>query len=901
MPRSLLPAMVLFLSHFFCNAQFENYNLNWNIPSGSYDAYFGNGISIFDYNLDSKDDVTVAYPYQGIAAFQIQDNALIQDFFIPLPINIKHLIWADFNNDGDKELFVTAYGGGLFLFDYSQGGLTLIEESFSSVIFGFHYGASAADFDNDGDLDLYVTQYFNYNSGASLPNLLFRNEGNFEFTEVGANLGVNAATNNSFQSVWVDFNRDGWQDLYVINDHNIPNLFYQNNSGLSFTEIAQENNSDIAMSSMSNSISDYNRDGFFDIFITDGLTPVLLEGDSIGQYAQVAFDVGYNYFQTGWGALWIDDDFDGWEDIHICQGGTTSSTFPNQYYHNDNGYFTLSNTFDMFDKASYVNAKGDLNGDCLPDFVVMNAFPNSYDVWKGQLNESNYLKLELEGTISNKDAAGAIVEVYSNSELNMKAVLYGDNYISQSSNSLLFGMGNYEVIDTLCIYWPRGLVEKFYNVEVNQSYSVTEGMSEIINSNLIIYNQNHCYNASGFEVSPSAEWVHWQWQDGSVDNSVIVFSDTTLQATAWNSENISFNLIYNVSISSPQPELSISFSECFNTPNLISVQNNSDWEVTYNGNQLVVDSIYVSAGDHFLNFASDSGCLVDTLIQIAAVAPLQVEKSFQPACPGEQVAFSIILANSEMQNLDLLGLENWNGFLPAGMYPFSIIDETTNCVYSDTLFIEQRTFPIISVLNDSICEDMMGTLEIEINNTSFSEWVIHSTTYDSQGSALSITVHDSIGCIYSENVYLYVSSNISVFPQEQAIDSQHILFLNADGGTTPYAIQWGDSTFGESYVLSTSGWITYEISDQLGCLFFGSYYYQSGNGVNEIDENYCVYRSKDGIVCPYCKNCNYRITNLSGLLIQSGFVQNDIVNIDNLAIGLYLIQIDNKIFKIVQY
>lgn len=61
MARNHIAALIMYLNSFFCFAQFENYNLNWNIPGGSYDAYFGNGISIFDYNLDSKDDVTVAY------------------------------------------------------------------------------------------------------------------------------------------------------------------------------------------------------------------------------------------------------------------------------------------------------------------------------------------------------------------------------------------------------------------------------------------------------------------------------------------------------------------------------------------------------------------------------------------------------------------------------------------------------------------------------------------------------------------------------------------------------------------------------------------------------------------------------------------------------------------------
>lgn len=901
MPRSYIAAVILFLSPCFCNAQFENYSETLNLPSGPYDAFFGNGISVFDYDGDNIDNVTIAHPYIGIYGFQVSQGQMTSDFFIPLPLNIKQLLWADFNNDGDKELFVTTYGSGLYLFDYTSDGLTPIDESFSSLAWGYHYGASAADYDNDGDLDLFVSEYVNYNEGIPFENLLFRNEGNFIFTEVGQELGVNAATNNSFQSVWVDFNRDGWQDLYVINDHSIPNLFYQNNLGVSFTEISAENTTNVAMSCMSNAISDFNRDGFFDIFITDGLTPVLLQGSSSGIYTQVAYDVGFTDLQTGWGALWIDGDFDGWDDIHICQGGTELGALANKYYINNNGNFQLSNSFDANVKASYVSAKGDFDGDCYPDFVVMNAYPNSYDVWKGQPNENNYLKIKLEGTISNKDAAGAIVEVYSNSELNMKVVLFGDNYISQSSNSLLLGMGNYGIIDSLCIYWPRGLVEKFYNLEVNQSYSVTEGMSEIINTNLITFNQNYCYNASGFEVSPSSEWVHWQWQDGSTDNSVVVFSDTTLQATAWNIENISFDLIYNITISSPWPELSVSLSECMNTPHVISVQKNSDWGVTHNGIQLIADSIYVSAGDHFLNFASDSGCVADTLIQITAVTPLQIEKSFQPACPGELVAFSIDAVNAEILNLNLVGLEYWNGFLPGGTYPFSIIDETTNCEYSDTLFIEQRAFPSISILNDSICEDMMGTWEIAINDTSFSEWFIISTDYLSQDSALSITVEDDIGCIYTENVNLFVSSNISVFPQEQLVDSQNILVLNPVGGISPYTIQWGDLSIGESFVLSLNGWVNYEITDQLGCTFFGSYYYQSGNGINEIDRDCYVYLDKDRLFCTGCQNCNYRITTLNGSLIQRGFVENDIVNVENLAGGFYLIQIEDNVFKIVKY
>ena len=882
-----------------CYGQFEDYSSIWHIPSMSYDAFYGNGISVFDYDGDDIDNITVAYPYIGISGFHVSQGELLSDFFVPLPLNIKQLIWADFNNDGDKELFVTTYGSGLFLYEYSDDGLTLIEGSFSSIISGFHYGASAADFDNDGDLDLFVTQYWNYNFGAPLPNLLFRNEGNFEFTEVGASLGVNAATNNSFQSVWVDFNRDGWQDIYVVNDKNIPNLFYQNNSGTSFTEISIVNNTNIAMSCMSNSISDFNRDGFFDIFISD-VYPVLLEGDSSGVYNQVAYDVGFNTLQTAWGSLWIDDDHDGWDDIHICQGGTVLEEMSNQYFKNNEGNFTLSNSFDSYLKASFVNAKGDFDGDCSPDFVVMNAAPNSYDVWKGKPLENNYIKLELEGTISNRDAAGAIVETYSNSGLTMKAVLYGDNYISQSSNVLLFGVGESEIIDSICIYWPRGLVEKFYNIEVNHSYLVIEGSSEITNTQLLTYSLNYCHSASGVQITPNEEWIHWQWQDGIADSSIVVFSDTILYATAWNIENQSFDLVYELSFSSPTPEISLHVSDCINDPNIISVNKNSDWSLIFNLNEIFNDTIFVQEGNHLISFTHEFGCSLDTLIEIDALIPPEIIQHIQPSCPGSLIEFSIELENADVFNYTLEGLEYWSGFLSSGNYPFVITDDSTNCKYRDTLVINQRPYPNISVVNDSICENSLSSFEIEISDTAFADWSVINSEYIDQEGVLSVSIQDTLGCQYSEEITVLISSTISVFPLEQSIDGQQILTLSPTGGIPPYVILWQDSLIADSFVLTSEGWLDYEITDKLGCTYFGSYYFEQGNSINEFAENFDLFVNGDLLICSNCKKFAYSILASSGALVEDGIFQNEFINLNELPKGFYLIRVNNKVLKFVK-
>jgi hypothetical protein len=882
------------------NGQFLYYSSTWSIPTYSYNAYFGNGISVFDYDQDNRDDITVAQPYVGISTFHVENNSLVPDLFLPLPFNIKQLIWADFNNDGDKELFVTAYGGGLYLFDYEGGQLNQIEGAFSSSMFGYYYGASAADYDNDGDLDLFVCQYFNFQFSGNNPNLLFRNDGDFVFVENGQNLGVNAVTDNSFQSVWLDFNRDGWQDLYVINDKNVPNLFYQNNNGSSFSEISALNNSNIAMSCMSNAISDFNKDGFFDVFITDGATPVLLRGDSSGIFSEVANETGFGPFETGWGALWIDDNLDGWDDLHICQGGTVLSPMYNQYYTNNIGDFSLTNSFDSFYKASFVNAKGDFDGDCLADFIVMNASPNSYDIWKGISNENNYFKIKLEGTISNKDAAGAILEAYSSSGLSMKAVLYGDNYISQNSNVLLFGLGNSEIIDSICIYWPRGLVEKFYNIDVNHSYLVVEGSSEITDTYVLTYNQNYCFNEGGVEITPGEQWVHWQWQDGNEDSAVLAYSDTVLYATAWDSQNQSFDLVLNISISSPFPEITVDQSECLNDSSIIAVNKGADWSLSFNQNEIFTDTIYAIEGIHFLSFTHDFGCSLDTVIQIDAITPITIAKTIQPACPEYLVEFSIDVENSEISNYSLGGLENWSGFLPTGIYPFVITENTTNCEYSDTLFIEQRAYPNISVINDSICENNISSFEIEIINISSSNWFVINSQYSEQDSLLSVNIQDTLGCIYTESISVFISSNISVNPIEQSNNGQQILFLDINGGTPPYEILWSDSSNGNTHVLLSEGWLSYEITDQIGCTITGNYYYQQDNGIIDFAKGLNLYLNGDFMVCSDCINHAYSILNTNGALIAEGYFQNEYVNLSEFPGGFYIIRVNNRVLKFVK-
>ena len=897
MLRNCIAALIMCLCSFICFAQFENYSESWNLPSGSYDAFYGNGVSVFDYDGDNIDNITVAHPYIGISGFHVSQGELLSDFFVPLPLNIKQLIWADFNNDGDKELFVTTYGSGLFLYEYSGDGLTLIEGSFSSIISGFHYGASAADYDNDGDLDLFVTQYWNYNFGAPLPNLLFRNEGNFEFTEVGASLGVNAATNNSFQSVWIDFNRDGWQDIYVVNDKNIPNLFYQNNFGMSFTEISSGNNTNVVMSCMSNSISDYNRDGYFDIFITDGVTPVLLQGDSIGSFTQVAYDVGFGNLQTGWGALWIDDDLDGWDDIHICQGGTVLESIPNQYFKNNEGNFTLNNSFDSYLKASFVNAKGDFDADFFPDFVVMNASPNSYDVWKGHPNENNYIKLKLEGTISNQDAAGTIVEVYTDSSLSMKALLYGDNYISQSSNLLLFGLGNSETIDSIAIYWPLGLIERYYNIEPNHFYHAIEGANELVDLNSISYNINICPPIDQYVVTPDSTWIQWLWKNGEYNNSQVVYSDTLISAQAWNNEGQVFTLKFNVTFSPNFPNVTIENYPCLNQESMLIIENNDSWDVILNDTDLTNDSLSLGSGSYSLVVTNLLGCSQDTIFDIEIHDSLVVAVNSIVSCPDSLSTFSIEIQNEQLNNLTLDGLDYFNGQITPGIYPFTITS-IAGCQYSDTLTVLERGVPQFSVINDTICSALFISSDFEITDFEGYEWTFENYTAAAEPDLFNFEFSDSLGCPIIFTEYVHVAEELTVTVTEDIYDNYSVLTAIPSGGLPPYSVIWENLILNNSFEAASNTTVSYQVEDSVGCSVFGNY--TTSPSANLWDFNsfeQSLFFDGEYCHCLKCENKNFQVYSSTGELIDFGRFFSPYKLKQELPIGVYLIKIDNFTVK----
>ena len=307
-------------------------------------GFLGAGVSFADFNGDYIDDLTFA-DFQGDLKFFAgtgdEEGFTPVDFDLPdYPQEAKMVLWADIDNDGDQDLFVTyrLAANKLFLGD-GEGGLTDV-----SATCGINqasrksYGASFGDYNADGFLDLFVCNYTS--SLDEYPfNELYENNGDGTFTETTVPQGLDALGIQSFQGQWVDFNDDGLLDLHVIRDRVVYANYYfeQQPAGsiLPFIEKGVETGLDVAINCMSTSVADYDGDLDSDVYLTafsEDMNWLLVnDGEGIFGIDDEEGDVPMNQLQVDaicWAANWLDVDNNGWEDLHVANGYSVYTNYP---------------------------------------------------------------------------------------------------------------------------------------------------------------------------------------------------------------------------------------------------------------------------------------------------------------------------------------------------------------------------------------------------------------------------------------------------------------------------------------------------------------------------------------------------------------------------------------------
>ena len=395
----------------------------------------------------------------------------------------KGVATGDFDNDGDQDIAMGSLFETTRLF-VNQGGLTFTEEGTLRGITnqGDAYGLCWGDYDRDGDLDLYVGNRLDP-TAASACNVLYRNDNGY-FTDVTAAAGV-GDIGLALASSFMDYDLDGWPDIYNANDKGPavgPNTLYHNNRDGTFTEIAGNRNAQFFIDAMGLDYVDAFNDGGVDMIITDHPTmhvfavqnPTTLDWTN----EAVTYGIG-NHVSTGWAAHFVDYNNDAWQDMSVIV-----AVGPISLYRNPGPSGGVWSNYAGIEgitagPLTYASATADLDNDGDMELIQRYQYgpvPTvaGLGVYDNTLTGTNWLKLNLEGTVSNRDGYGAHVYVTAGGITQRQQKRSGVGFLGHADSRLHFGLGAATTVDQLMIHWPRGTRQVLYNVPGNQILHVKE-------------------------------------------------------------------------------------------------------------------------------------------------------------------------------------------------------------------------------------------------------------------------------------------------------------------------------------------------------------------------------------------------------------------------------------------
>jgi len=504
----------------------------------------GTGVAIFDYDNDGWPDIflvngtRLGTPPTGPAPtnhlYRNNHDGTFSD--VTAKAGLTATGWGqgvcvgDYDNDGWADLYITYYGKNRLY--HNQGGVfTEVAEKAGVAGSGKSWGTGCAfvDYDRDGRLDLIVANYVDFDLATApapgerptciwkgvpvmcgprgLPgakNILYHNKGAGTFEDVTTKAHIDRTDGHyAFSVSTLDFDEDGWPDIFVACD-STPSILFHNNHDGTFTDVAVTagaafNEDGREQAGMGSSVADYNGDGHLDIFKTnfsdDTSTLYRNNGDGTFTDATSAAGLGLYTQYLGWGTMFFDFDNDGWPDLILVNGHVypevdsqhlgSNYKEPRILYHNNgDGTFSDVSSSAGLGITSAASARGLAVGDLWNDGRMsavisnMNAVPS---LLVNQIRTSNHwIGIRLVGSKSNRDGIGARISVKAANRILIDEVRSGSSYISNSDMRVHFGLAASTKIEWVEVRWPSGLVERFSNLAVDAIHTIKEGAGTVV-------------------------------------------------------------------------------------------------------------------------------------------------------------------------------------------------------------------------------------------------------------------------------------------------------------------------------------------------------------------------------------------------------------------------------------
>ena len=499
----------------------------------------GTGVAFIDYDNDGRQDLffvngsTLEGFPPGKAPtnhlYRNQGDGTFKD--VTIDAGLAASGWGqgacvgDYDNDGFDDLFVTYWGQNHLYHNTGKGRFEDVTQAagLAQSRVRWNTGCAFLDYDRDGRLDLIVANYIDLDlASAPTPdsglcrykglqvacgppgltggkNVLYHNRGDGTFEDVSEKSGITRASGTYGLGVsTLDFDGDGWIDVYVANDSN-PSALYRNNHDGTFTDIGVKagcaySQDGKPQAGMGVAIGDYDRNGTMDIFKTNfaGDTSTLYSntGESMCDDRTFAAGIGLNTRWLGWGTAFVDLDNDGWLDLFLTNGHVypevrqlkTEAGYEQRkvVYRNIGGrrFVDVSERLGppiTTPKAGRGAAFGDFNEDGAIDVAIANVndLPDLFRLTSDPRN--HWITIKLVGVQSNRDAIGARVHSVAGDAQQWQEVRGGGSYLSQNDFRVHFGLGAATRVDRLDVRWPNGLEESWENLDVDRFHTLKEG------------------------------------------------------------------------------------------------------------------------------------------------------------------------------------------------------------------------------------------------------------------------------------------------------------------------------------------------------------------------------------------------------------------------------------------
>jgi tetratricopeptide (TPR) repeat protein len=435
---------------------------------------YGMGVATGDYDNDGFCDLFVTNFGESILYHNNGDGTF---WDTTAKAGIKTEGWTtgagflDYDNDGCLDLFVCRY----LQWNFEQG----------SLFCGVNQPGGRA--------------YCHPDKFQPITSYLFRNNRDGTFTDVSGRSRISSKPGKALGVAFADFNHDGFADISVAND-SFPQLLFKNNGDGTFAEVGEmagvgytEDGKTFA--GMGTDFADIDNDGLPDI-VTTALPYQYFSffrnnGDGSFSYASLTSDLGkITRLFSGWGMRIFDYDNDGRKDLFVANSHVMDNievTQPNLSYRQKplllwnigNRFVNVSpNSGEIFNQAwaSRGAAFGDLDNDGDIDIVVSNCDGQAYCLRNEGGSKNHWVGLELHGTRSNWQGIGAEIKLTTASgKVQYNAVSTAGSYLSANDPRVVFGLGKEESVREIVVHWPSGAEQLISTPKVDQYLKVVEG------------------------------------------------------------------------------------------------------------------------------------------------------------------------------------------------------------------------------------------------------------------------------------------------------------------------------------------------------------------------------------------------------------------------------------------